>query len=88
MLNCEFQRLTTPQWEICTHRFEFLTQALINSGLLSFRRQIEFVLGSVFSALMGVGFNLYGIRLKEDENFGKLHHAALGTGQIFSLVSA
>ena len=28
MQNCELQQLTPPQQEICTHRFEFLTQAL------------------------------------------------------------
>ena len=48
------------------------------------RRQIDFVLGSIFSAIMGVGFNLYGIRLKEDENFGKLHHAALAIASLAS----
>lgn len=49
-------------------------------------RQIDFVLGSIFSAIMGVGFNLYGIRLKEDENFGKLHHAALAVAALTSSV--
>jgi len=48
------------------------------------RRQIEFVVGSIFSALVGVGYNLYGIRLKEDENFGKLHHAALAVASLAS----
>ena len=47
-------------------------------------RQIDFVVGSIFSAIVGVGVNLYGIRLKDDENFGKLHHASLALAAIFS----
>ena len=48
------------------------------------RRQIDFVVGSIFSAVVGVGFNLYGIRLKEDDHFGKLHHAALAVAALTS----
>ena len=59
----------------------------LNMSFLIFSsRQIDFVLGSIFSAIMGVGFNLYGIRLKEDENFGKLHHAALAVAALTSSV--
>ncbi len=47
-------------------------------------RQIDFVLGSIFSAIVGVGVNMYGIRLKEDENFGKLHHASLALAGLLS----
>lgn len=47
-------------------------------------RQIDFVVGSIFSAIVGVGVNLYGIRLKEDENFGKLHHASLALAALVS----
>ena len=48
------------------------------------RRQLDFVVGSVFSAIVGVAVNLYGIRLKEDENFGKLHHASLALTAVLS----
>ena len=47
-------------------------------------RQIDFVLGSLISAFVGVAVSLYGIRLKEDENFGKLHHVSVGLAAIFS----
>jgi len=40
-------------------------------------RQIDFVVGSIFSAVVGVAVNLYGIRLKEDEHFGKVLHGGL-----------
>ena len=47
-------------------------------------RQIDFVIGSIFSAVVGVGINLYGIRLKDDEHFGKVHHAALALTALLS----
>ena len=47
-------------------------------------RQIDFVLGSLISAFVGVAVSLYGIHLKEDEHFGKLHHASLGVAAILS----
>ena len=48
-------------------------------------RQIDFVLGSLISAFVGVAQNLYAIRLKEDEEFGKLHHASLGFAGLLSI---
>lgn len=50
-------------------------------------RQIDFVVGSIFSAIVGVGVNLYGIRLKEDEQFGKLHHASLSIAALLSPIA-
>jgi hypothetical protein len=47
-------------------------------------RQIDFVVGSFFSAVVGVGVNLYGIKLKGDDNFGKVHHSALAIAALLS----
>lgn len=47
-------------------------------------RQLDFVIGSIFSAVVSVGLNIYGIRLKEDDTFGKVHHAALGITALLS----
>ena len=48
-------------------------------------RQIDFVLGALISAFVGVAQNLYAIRLKEDDEFGKLHHASLGLAGLLSI---
>ena len=47
-------------------------------------RQIDFVVGSIFSAVVGVAVSLYGIRLKEDEHFGKVLHGGLLVTALFS----
>jgi len=48
------------------------------------RRQFNFLLGSVFSAGVGVALSLCQSRLKEDPMFGRLHHTALALAALLS----